>query len=64
MSVHEITELSDVTEEEVKAMSHFATQSLETTRPPDAILFVNGTPKHARVLSLNVRLPGTQKTAS
>jgi uncharacterized protein (DUF433 family) len=29
MSVHEITEVFDVTEEEVKAVLHFATQSLE-----------------------------------
>jgi uncharacterized protein (DUF433 family) len=29
MSVHEITEVFDVTEEEVKAVVHFATQSLE-----------------------------------
>jgi uncharacterized protein (DUF433 family) len=32
MSVHEITEVFDVTEEEVKAVLHFATQSLE--KPP------------------------------
>lgn len=32
MSVHEITEVFDVTEEEVKAVLHFAAQSLET--PP------------------------------
>jgi uncharacterized protein (DUF433 family) len=29
MSVHEITEVFDVTEEEIKAVLHFATQSLE-----------------------------------
>lgn len=29
MSLHEITEVFDVTEEEVKAVVHFATQSLE-----------------------------------
>ncbi len=29
MSVHEITEVFDVTEEEVKAVLHFAAQSLE-----------------------------------
>jgi uncharacterized protein (DUF433 family) len=29
MSVHEITEVFDVTEKEVKAVLHFATQSLE-----------------------------------
>jgi uncharacterized protein (DUF433 family) len=29
MSIHEITEVFDVTEEEVKAVLHFATQSLE-----------------------------------
>ncbi len=35
LSVREITEVFDVTEQEVKAVLHFATQSLEKSRPMD-----------------------------
>ena len=35
MSVKEITEVFDVTEQEVKAVVHFATQSLEKAPPTD-----------------------------